>query len=83
MLKTAPVAVTGPEVLDQDITARDICDTLKRLRFRNGPQVITLGDKEASISPSRDPTAAMNGRRFPPPVVCRGCLMQTSGSVSV
>jgi hypothetical protein len=67
MLKTAPVAVTGPEVLDQDITARDICDTLKRLRFRNGPQVITLGDKEASISPSRDPTAAMNGRRFPPP----------------
>ena len=41
-----PVAVTGPEVLDQDMTARDICDTLKRLRFRNGPQVIALGDKE-------------------------------------
>jgi hypothetical protein len=55
-------------VLDQDMTARDICDTLKRLRFRNGLQVIALGDKEASISPSRDPTAAMNGgRRFPPP----------------
>ena len=58
-----PVAVTGPEVLNQDMTARDICDTLKRLRFRNGPQVIALGDKEASISPSRDPTGAMNGRR--------------------
>jgi hypothetical protein len=29
--------------------------------------VIALGDKEASISPSRDPTAAMNGRRFPSP----------------
>jgi len=61
-----PVAVTGPEVLDQDMTARDIADTLKRLRFRNGPQVIALGNKEASISPSRDPTA-MNGRRFPLP----------------
>jgi hypothetical protein len=41
-----PVAVTGPELLDGDMTARDICDTLKRLRFRNGPQVIALGDKE-------------------------------------
>jgi len=41
-----PVAVTGPEVLDSDMTARDICDTLKRLRFRNGPQLIALGDKE-------------------------------------
>jgi hypothetical protein len=29
MPKTQPVAVTGPEVLDQDMTARDICDTLK------------------------------------------------------
>jgi hypothetical protein len=26
-----PVAVTGPEVLDKDMTARDICDTLERL----------------------------------------------------
>jgi hypothetical protein len=62
-----PAALTGPETLDQDMTARDICDTLKRLRFRNGPQVIALGDKKASISPSRDPTAAMTGRRLPPP----------------
>ena len=30
-------------------------------------QVIALGDKEASISPSRDPSGAINGRRFPPP----------------
>ena len=56
----APTSAAGcPEVLDQDMTARDICDTLKRLRFRNGPQVIALGDKEASISPSRDPSGAI------------------------
>jgi hypothetical protein len=30
-------------------------------------QVIALGDKEASISPSRDPSGAINGRRFPVP----------------
>ena len=41
-----PVAVSGPETLDGDMTARDICETLTRLRFRNGPQVIALGDKE-------------------------------------
>jgi len=76
-----PVAVTGPEVLDQDMTARDICDTLKRLRFRNGPQVIALGDKEASISPSRDPTGAMNGRRFPPPWPVEEQLAARHGSV--
>jgi hypothetical protein len=30
-----PVAVTGPEVLDQDMTARDICDTSPTLGRRS------------------------------------------------
>jgi hypothetical protein len=41
-----PAAAAGPEVLDGDMTARDIADALTRLRFRNGPQVIALGDKD-------------------------------------
>jgi hypothetical protein len=41
-----PAAATGPDVIDQDMTPIDIADTLKRLRFRNGPQLIALGDKE-------------------------------------
>jgi hypothetical protein len=41
-----PAAVTGPETLDQDMTARDIADTLARLRFYDRMQVIAI-DREA------------------------------------
>jgi hypothetical protein len=40
-----PAAASGPEVIDGDMTARDIADTLQRIRFRNGPRVIALGDE--------------------------------------
>jgi hypothetical protein len=41
-----PAAVAGPETLDGDMRPADIADTLARLRFRNGMQVIAL-DREA------------------------------------
>jgi hypothetical protein len=41
-----PAAVTGPETLDQDMTPRDIADTLARLRFYDRMQVIAI-DREA------------------------------------
>jgi hypothetical protein len=41
-----PVAVTGPEQIDADMTPRDIADTLARLRFRNGLLTIAL-DRDA------------------------------------
>ena len=41
-----PAAVTGPETLDQDMTPRDIADTLARLRFHDRMRVIAI-DREA------------------------------------
>jgi hypothetical protein len=44
--KTQPVAVTGPETLDADMTPGQIADTLARIRFRNGAQLLALADRE-------------------------------------
>jgi hypothetical protein len=41
-----PAAVTGPETLDGDMRPADIADTLARLRFYDGMEVIAI-DREA------------------------------------